>query len=88
MLAHLNNLSIGRGGAELLFQSFAGRYVRSSLWITSDRPFVDWDQHSPGERMTVATPDRRTHRRHLFEMDGERDRFRESVKTRNGRKAE
>lgn len=84
----LGYLSFSRGGAELLFQVFADRYERSSLLITSNLPFSDWGQVFQGERMTAALLDRLTHRCHIFEMNGESYRFRESVKARKGRKAE
>jgi len=84
----LGYLSFSRGGAELLFQVFADRYERSSLLITSNLPFGDWGQVFQGERMTAALLDRLTHRCHIFEMNGESYRFRESLKARKGRKAE
>jgi DNA replication protein DnaC len=39
-----------------------------------------------GERMTAALLDRITHRCHIFEMNGESYRFRESMKAKKGRK--
>ena len=78
----LGYLSFSRSGAELLFQVFADRYERSSLLVTSNLAFNDWGQVFQGERMTAALLDRLTHRCHIFEMNGESYRFRESVKTR------
>lgn len=80
----LGYLSFSRGGAELLFQVFADRYERASLLITSNLAFSDWNQVFQGERMTAALLDRLTHRCHIFEMNGESFRFRESVKTKKG----
>ena len=76
----LGYLSFSRVGAELLFQVFADRYERASLLITSNLAFGDWGQVFQGERMTAALLDRLTHRCHIFEMNGESYRFRESVK--------
>ena len=76
----LGYLSFSRAGAELLFQVFADRYERASLLITSNLAFGDWGQIFQGERMTAALLDRLTHRCHIFEMNGESFRFRESVK--------
>jgi len=73
-------LSFSRAGAELLFQIFADRYERASLLVTSNLPFSEWQQVFQGERMTAALLDRLTHRCHIFEMNGESYRFRESVK--------
>ncbi len=83
----LGYLSFSRAGAELLFQVFADRYERASLLITSNLAFSDWGQVFQGERMTAALLDRLTHRCHIFEMNGESYRFRESVKAKKGKKA-
>lgn len=77
-------LSFTRAGAELLFQVFADRYERSSLLITSNLAFSDWGQVFQGERMTAALLDRLTHRCHIFEMNSESYRFRESIKAQKG----
>lgn len=78
----LGYLSFSRAGAELLFQVFADRYERKSLLVTSNLPFGDWVQVFQGERMTAALLDRLTHRCHIFEMNGESYRFRESMKAK------
>jgi DNA replication protein DnaC len=78
----LGYLSFSRAGAELLFQVFADRYERSSLLITSNLAFSDWGQVFQGERMTAALLDRLTHRCHIFEMNAESYRFRESMKAK------
>jgi len=82
----LGYLSFSRTGAELLFQVFADRYERGSVLITSNLPFSEWDQVFQGERMTAALLDRLTHHCHIFEMNGESYRFRESVKSQKGKK--
>ena len=76
----LGYLSFSRSGAELLFQVFADRYERGSLLITSNLPFSEWNQVFQGERMTAALLDRLTHHCHIFEMNGESYRFRQSMK--------
>ena len=76
----LGYLSFSRSGAELLFQVFADRYERRSLLITSNLSFSDWGQIFQGERMTAALLDRLTHHCHIFEMNGESYRFKESMK--------
>ena len=75
----LGYLSFTRSGAELLFQVFADRYERGSILITSNLPFSEWGQVFQGDRMTAALLDRLTHRCHIFEMNGESYRFRESA---------
>ena len=81
----LGYLSFSRVGAELLFQVFADRYERRSLLITSNLPFGEWGQVFQGERMTAALLDRLTHKCHIFEMNGESYRFRESMKSKSGK---
>ena len=78
----LGYLSFSRAGAELLFQVFAERYERRSLLVTSNLAFGEWGQIFQGERMTAALLDRLTHRCHIFDMNGESYRFRESMKAK------
>ena len=55
--------------------------------ITSNLPFGEWGQVFQGERMTAALLDRLTHQCHIFEMNGESYRFRESMKTKKEKDA-
>jgi len=84
----LGYVSLSRGGVELLFRVFGDRYERASMLITSNLPFSDWNQIFQGERMTAALLDRLTHHCHIFEMNGESYRFRESMKSKKSRKTE
>jgi len=61
---------------------FAERYERRSLLVTSNLPFSEWGSVFQGERMTAALLDRLTHRCHLFDMNGESYRFRESMQAK------
>ncbi len=83
----LGYFTFSRTGAELLFQVFADRYERGSLLITSNLAFSEWVQVFQGERMTAALLDRLTHHCHIFEMNGESYRFKQSVaKSKNKKK--
>jgi DNA replication protein DnaC len=84
----LGYVTMSRGGVELLFRVFADRYERGSVLVTSNLPFSEWGQIFQGERMTAALLDRLTHHCAIFEMNGESYRFRESMKTKKGRKSE
>jgi DNA replication protein DnaC len=84
----LGYVTMSRGGVALLFRVVADRYERGSVLITSNLPFSDWVQIFQGERMTAALLDRLCHRCHIFEMNGESYRFRESMKSKKGRKPE
>ena len=59
-----------------------------ALLVTTNLPFGEWGQIFQGERMTAALLDRLCHHCHIFEMNGESYRFRESMKTKKSRKAE
>ena len=83
----LGYVTMSRGGVELLFRVFADRYERGSILVTSNLPFSEWNQIFQGERMTAALLDRLTHHSQIFEMNGESYRFRESMKTKKGRKS-
>jgi DNA replication protein DnaC len=83
----LGYVTMSRGGVELLFRVFADRYERGSILVTSNLPFSEWGQMFQGERMTAALLDRLCHHCHIFEMNGESYRFRESMK-KKGRKSE
>jgi DNA replication protein DnaC len=83
----LGYVTLSRGGVELLFRVFGDRYERASILITSNLPFGEWNQIFQGERMTAALLDRLTHRCHIFEMNGESYRFRESMKQKKGKRA-
>ena len=84
----LGYVTLSRGGVELLFRVFADRYERGSILVTSNLPFSEWNQIFQGERMTAAMLDRLCHHCHIFEMNGESYRFRESMKAKKGRKVE
>ena len=84
----LGYVTMSRGGVELLFRVFADRYERGSILVTSNLPFSEWGQIFQGERMTAALLDRLCHHCAIFEMNGESYRFRESMKTKKGRKSE
>jgi len=81
----LGYVTISRGGVELLFRVFADRYERGSILVTSNLPFGEWNQIFQGERMTAALLDRLCHHCHIFEMNGESYRFRESMRAKKSK---
>ena len=87
ILDDLGYVEQSREEMEVLFTLIAERYERRSVLITSNLAFGDWGQVFQGERMTAALLDRLTHRCHIFEMNGESYRFRESMKAQKGRKS-
>ena len=81
-------VSVSRGAVDLSSRVFADRYERAGLLVTTNLPFSEWGQIIQGGRMTAALLDRLCHHRHVFEMNGEGYRFRESMRTKKGRRAE
>ncbi|WP_232713516.1 IS21-like element helper ATPase IstB [Bacillus xiapuensis] len=64
--------------AELMFQFFSTRYERGSMIITSNREFSRWNEVFHDDQMTAALLDRITHKAHLFPMNGDSYRFKET----------
>ena len=82
----LGYVSLSRGGIELLFRVFADRYERASMLVTSNLPFSEWNQiFQAGDDGGLL--DRLCHHCHIIEMNGESYRFRESMKSKKGRKS-
>ena len=69
-------------GARLLFQTFAERYLKGSLLITSNLEFSRWLEVFGDERLTGALLDRLTHHCHVLEFNGDSYRFKESLRQR------
>lgn len=80
ILDELGYVSLSRTASELLFQFLAARYERGSLVITTNLEFREWPKVFGDEKMTAALADRVTHRAHIFNMNGESYRFRESLR--------
>ena len=82
----LGYVSFSRNGVELLVPAPDGP-VRAIERADHEQPGVRrLVRVFQGERMTAALLDRMTHRCHIFEMNGESYRFRESMKAKKGRK--
>ncbi|MBA4496316.1 IS21-like element helper ATPase IstB, partial [Paenactinomyces guangxiensis] len=79
ILDEVGFVPLSKAGAELLFQFCASRYERGSMIITSNLDFSNWTQVFKDEQMTAALVDRLTHRAHIFAMNGESYRFKQSM---------
>lgn len=58
-------------------------YERGSTLVTSNLPFQELTEVLGAERLTGAPLDRLTHHVHILEMNGERDRLKQSKHKRN-----
>lgn len=80
ILDEVGFVPLSQTGAELLFQFCSSRYEKGSMIITSNLDFSNWTQIFKDEQMTAALADRLTHRAHIFAMNGESYRFKQSMK--------
>jgi DNA replication protein DnaC len=80
ILDELGYIPFSPTGSQLLFQFCSERYERGSLLITSNLEFARWTEVFGDEKLTTALLDRLTHRAHIFPMNGESYRFRESIR--------
>lgn len=65
---------------QVLFEFIAHRYESSSLIITSNQPFSQWNNIFPDTMMTVAAIDRIIHHASIIEIEGESYRKKQSLK--------
>lgn len=71
-------LSYDSNAADLLFEIVNRRYERSSILITTNRAFRDWNTVFPNATCIVALLDRLTHHADLMTIEGQSYRVRES----------
>ena len=82
----LGYVTLSRGGVESPVSGVRRPVCRPDMLVTNNLLFSEWNQIFQGERMTAALLDRLTHHCHIFEMNGESYRFRESMKSKRSRK--
>ena len=75
-------------GADLLFEVFSQRYERGSILVTTNLPFDEWTGAFGSERLTSALLDRRNHRIHILEINGDSYRLKHSRNNANSRASE
>lgn len=80
ILDELGYVPFTKAGAELLFEVISRAYERTSLLITTNLPFENWIEVMGSERLTGALLDRRTHRVHILEANGESYRLQDAQK--------
>jgi len=78
IIDELGYVPLSQTGAELLFEVISQRYERGSIIVTSNLDFEDWTSVFGSERLTGALLDRLTHHVHIFEMNGDSYRLRQS----------
>ena len=78
ILDELGYVPASKLGAELLFDVISTAYERTSVIVTTNRPFEQWTEVLGSERLTGAFLDRLTHRCHILEATGESYRLRDA----------
>jgi len=71
-------LSYDSNAADLLYEIVNRRYERSSLLITTNRGFKDWNQVFPNATCIATLLDRLTHHAEIAIIEGKSYRVRES----------
>jgi len=67
--------------SQVLFELIAHRYERSSLLITTNQAFSEWDSIFGDNMMTVAAIDRLVHHADIYKIEGESYRKKQAMKS-------
>lgn len=78
ILDELGYISFDKEGAELLFSHLSLRAGRKSTVITSNLPFLKWQEIFHDPVLTAALTDRLTHKSHVINMNGPSYRMKET----------
>ena len=71
---------------QVLFEFIAHRYESSSLVITANQPFSEWDSIFPDNDMTVAAIDRLIHHASIIKFEGGSYRRRQQMNEKKEKK--
>lgn len=78
IIDELGYISFDKEGAELLFTYLSLRAGRKSTIITSNLPFLKWQEIFHDPVLTAALTDRLTHKSHVINMNGPSYRMKET----------
>jgi len=67
----ISYISCDKEETDVLFTLLASRYESRSVMITSNLPFVKWDQIFKDQMTTAAAIDRLVHHSHVLELNTE-----------------
>jgi len=74
----LGYLSYSNRHADLLFEIISRRYKKKSTVVTTNKPFVEWDQIFPNASCVVSLVDRLVHQSEILTIDGGSYRLKEA----------
>lgn len=78
IIDEIGYISFDKEGAELLFTHLSLRAGRKSTIITSNLPFLKWQEIFHDPVLTAALTDRLTHKSHVINMNGPSYRMKET----------
>lgn len=79
-------LSYSNRHADLLFDIISRRYKKKPTIITTNKPFVEWDQIFPNASCIVSLIDRLIHKSEMLVIEAESYRLKEATEQRAQRK--
>ncbi len=79
-------LSYSNRHADLLFDIISRRYKKRSTIITTNKPFVEWDQIFPNASCVISLIDRLIHKSEMVTIDADSYRLKESKERVEARK--
>jgi DNA replication protein DnaC len=87
ILDELGYVPASKLGSELLFDVISTAYERTSIIMTTNLPFEQWQEVLGSERLTGAMLYRLTHRCHILESSGESYRLKDARRRAGGKRA-
>lgn len=82
IIDEIGYLPLTRDQANHFFQVVSKRYEKGSIIMTSNLPFVQWDQALAGDRvLTAAMLDRLLHHSHIIQIKGDSYRLKHKQKS-------
>ena len=82
MVDEIGYLSYSNAHADLLFEIISRRYQKKSTIITTNKPFLEWDQIFPNASCVVSLIDRLIHRSELISIEAPSYRLKEAKERR------
>ena len=78
ILDEVGYLRYGERHADLLFELISQRYEKTSTLVTTNLPFIAWNQVFPNAACVVTLVDRLVHHADVIKLEGESYRLKEA----------
>jgi len=78
ILDEVGYLRYGERHADLLFELISQRYEKNSTLVTTNLPFIEWNQVFPNAACVVTLVDRLVHHADVIKLEGESYRLKEA----------